>query len=62
VYKRQAQAFGTLSPAQQDTLAHLCRELGLAQAQLGDQRSNDPTAPDDPARPTDAAGLHEETP
>lgn len=59
---RVAQAFGALSPTQQDTLAHLCRELGLAQAHPSGQRSGDPTDPYDPARPTDAAGVHEETP
>jgi len=72
-----AQAFSTLSPAQQDTLAHLCRELGLAQAQLDAQRTSDrstarhattetaasgPTEPYEPARPTGAPGVHEETP
>lgn len=53
--RRVAQAFATLSPPQQDSLAHLCRELGLAQT-----RAADPTDPYDP-RPEGAAGVQEET-
>lgn len=42
--RRVAKAFGTLNLAEQDTLAQLCRELGLAQADHGSQHGREPSA------------------
>ena len=75
--RRVEQAFEALDPDEVDTLGRLCRELGLAQAVPGDRTgrgpdatrpatpdpaATDPTTPHPPARPIDAAGVHEETP